>query len=229
MSERFERIMSAVLVIAAVAVTGSVVRREFFSPREGLSRVDGRDTRAPEFVKTWRDVARLGVPMGDSAAPVQILEFTDLECPFCKRYSESTLAATQREFGNRVAVTFVHFPLPMHRFAGIAARAAECAATQGKFAAFVREVFAHQDSLGFRRWNAFALAAGIPDTIRFGACVAETARLARVDSGTAVGARLGVRGTPTIVVNGWLYHTPPSDTTLSRAITSLLQGQVPGR
>jgi protein-disulfide isomerase len=57
---------------------------------------------------------------------------TDFECPFCGSFHK-TLKAVREQYPTQVALTYVHFPLPMHRFALPAARVAECADDQVRF------------------------------------------------------------------------------------------------
>ena len=224
MRNAFESVLNAVLVVAAVAIAAVLVHREFSS-----SAVRSPVASAPpQWVPAWRDVLRSGVAMTNGAAPVTVIEFSDLECPFCKRFHSETFPQVQREFGNKVSLVFVHLPLSsIHRFAAPAARAAECAGQQGRFEAFVSRVFAKQDSLGLRTWSDYAADAGVPDTSRFARCAKNQANPARIDSGLAIANRLGIHGTPGILVNGWLFGNPPAETTLVRTINGLLKGQGP--
>jgi protein-disulfide isomerase len=69
-----------------------------------------------------------------------------------------------------VSLVFVHFPLPGHRFARQAARAAECADARGRFPALVSLLYKQQNSIGMKSWGAFAREVGIPDTASFHPC-----------------------------------------------------------
>jgi len=165
-----------------------------------------------------------GVMVGDSAARVKIIEFSDLECPVCRRFQQ-TVRVVQAKYPKDVAVVFVHFPLPMHRFARPAARAGECAGNQ--FAAFVNLVYRKQDSLGLKPWTSYATEAGIRDTVPFAACVHATDPVPRIESGVALGLRMGIRGTPTIIVNGWRLQATPSEEELMRTVDALIAGKEP--
>jgi len=105
----------------------------------------------------------------------------------------------------------VHYPLGAHKFAMPAARAAECAREQGRFAEYITQVYAKQDSLGLKPWLDFAKETAIPDIIDFSECVAEKAEVPNIAGGIALGKTIGVRGTPTIIINGWRYPMPPTD------------------
>jgi len=86
-----------------------------------------------------------------------------------------------------------------------------------------------QDSLGLKSWASFALSAGVRDTSRFNRCVTQPGVPSQIQAGLDAGARLGVRATPTIVVNGWRFARPPTPIELSKAIDSIVAGRRPGR
>ena len=227
MHGRLERVLNTVLTIAAAATAVAVVRREFLDHQRQAVAAIGLN-EPPKFVREWKAIVAHGGTVVEAHNPAVILvEFGDLECPFCKRFHEQRLQSLRRKFPGEIGVAFVHFPLPGHRFAVPAARAAECAASQARFAEFVAAVYAKQDSLGLKSWTSYAVDAGIRDTSKLRECSAETSPLARVDSGAEWGRRIGVRGTPGIMVNGWLFLTPPSDSLLESTVTALLKRQVP--
>jgi thiol-disulfide isomerase/thioredoxin len=221
MRERFESIVSAILAIAAVAIAVAIGHREFFVPTS-RSAVPIK----PKYVSEWRSIAAAGRTVGDTAAPIKILEFADLECPFCRTYN-TTLRAIQKSYPGKVAVVFMHFPLDQHRFARPAARAAECANDQGHFGPMLDLLYAKQDSLGLKPWSSYAADAGVPDASRFSQCAARADRLAVVDTDLAIGTRLDIHGTPTIIINGWKYGVYPRDSILGEIVSDLLAGKKP--
>jgi protein-disulfide isomerase len=207
MSLTLERVATATITVAALVVTVAVVRRELSGPR--LFAV-ATDTSPPQYVENWQQLGRSGRWIGDSNARIRIVEFADFECPFCAQFFER-VHQLQSELGSDVGVLFVHYPLTGHRFAQPAARAAECAAHQGRFAQMHNALFAKQDSFGLRSWSAYATDAGLTDMAEFGRCVAGTAPLDEVSVGLAAGKRLQVHGTPTVIINGWRYAVAPFD------------------
>lgn len=74
-------------------------------------------------------------PLGDKNAKITIVEFADLECPFCKRFFTDTFPQIKKEYVDtgKAAVYFRHFPLSFHPLALPFAHAVECANEQGKF------------------------------------------------------------------------------------------------
>jgi protein-disulfide isomerase len=183
-----------ILVICATIVTGIVIE----------SRLDQRTQRAQEQqpieVPDWKRYAAVGHRMGPADAPVVVTEFSDFQCPFCRRMHEMLTTAAAAHPG-QVAVVYRHYPLAMHRQAMPAAIAAECAAEQGRFTAMHDILFEQQDSLGVTSWWAFATKAGVPDSARFTRCLASPAPRAVIARDTAAGNAVHVTGTPTLIIN----------------------------
>ena len=83
---------------------------------------------------------------GDPSAPVVIVEFSDFECPYCKRWYDEALPSIRARVGTDVAIAFLHFPLTgIHPNAAAAHAAAECAGTQGAFKEMHDLLFERQD------------------------------------------------------------------------------------
>ena len=125
------------------------------------------------------------------------------------------------------APTYVHFPLPMHRFALPAARVAECAGAQGPFEAMHDQLFENQDGFGLKPWSDYATAAGVTDLPTFDTCIKITDPMPRVESGKVPVNKLGIQGTPTVIINCWLLGRPPSAVELRDMIKSILAGKSP--
>lgn len=82
---------------------------------------------------------------GSPNAKVMIAEFSDFQCPFCKRWTESSLGAVRKRLGDEVAIAFLHFPITqIHPNAGNASVVAICAGQQGKFWEMHDLLFARQ-------------------------------------------------------------------------------------
>ena len=221
MNERRESLLTATIVVAAMGIVGVNVYRAL---------TDHRPTSvaspAPTYYSDWKAFAKLGIRIGDSAAKIQIIEFADFECPYCRQFNES-FRELKRVHGPNVSLIFVHFPLDFHRFARPAARVAECADRQGRFAEMQALIFDKQDSLGLKTWLSYAVEAGIQDTIGFALCAKDTARMARVEAGATLGQRLNVIATPTILVNGWRFTGIPDS--LRAIVARIASGRDPGR
>ncbi|HWH49980.1 MAG TPA: thioredoxin domain-containing protein [Gemmatimonadaceae bacterium] len=215
--------MSWVVTVSAAIMAIAIARREFGNQS---SRNRLLPAQSIEHVAAWAQYRRYGRMIGLRDAPIQIVEFADLECPACRAF-QTVLDGARKQFGDSVAVTFIHFPLPMHRFARMAAQAAECAANEGKFRQFVSTAYAKQDSFGLKPWSSYAVDAGITDTASFNACTLTRAAVPAVDSGFALARRLQLPGTPTVIVNGWQFGSPPSADDLASTIERLMKGKTP--
>jgi protein-disulfide isomerase len=223
MRDLWDKVLSGVLGLAAAVMAVVLIHREFFAVAPG-----GLPSRVSSYVSEWRHYTAAGRTMGDSQAPITILAFSDLQCPFCARF-HAAVRRVQQKYPDRVRYSFVHYPLPMHPQALAAARAVECARASNRFAQAVDFVFANQDSLGKRDWSWFGRGAGVTDTARFRRCVADTTTVPIIREGLELGSKVAVRGTPTVLLNGWRYGGVPSDTELIRATDDLLAGRKPYR
>ncbi len=191
---------TAAMVICALAVTGLLVRREFFS----LPGRAGQPDMRPRRVDDWEGLLAAGQWMGRRDAPVRIVEFSDFQCPFCAR-AQPALDAVRRRHPDRVAVLYRHFPLDaIHPHARPAAVASECAAAQGRFEQLATLLFARQDSLGVTPWVRFAREAGVRDSAAFERCMADPRTMAAVDRDVRAARETDVQVTPTLIINGTL-------------------------
>lgn len=84
--------------------------------------------------------------LGDKNAKVTIVEFSDFECPFCRRFFTDTLPQIKKDYidSGRVVMYYRHYPLPFHPLAQPFAIASECANEQGKFWEFHDKIFQEQ-------------------------------------------------------------------------------------
>jgi protein-disulfide isomerase len=216
---KFEQAISTLLVASALAVGVSVVHREF-----STSPAAANPIARPDYVPSWNAGASMGTAVGRVNAKLTVLEIADLECPYCRAFHRD-LQTFVKEHEGDVRVVFLHYPLPNHRFAMPAARAADCALEQGRFDEFVAEIFRQQDSLGLRPMTSFAAIAGVPDTVAFRKCTASLSEHPRIASGQRYGNSIGVRGTPTVILNGWRIPGTPSKAVLTTAFDALGKGK----
>lgn len=204
-------IVSGLLILPSMLPAGDIVQ---ITPKS-RPMVDGRN-------------------LGDPNAPVKIEVFEDFQCPSCRSYSEQfepqiveTYVAT-----GKVYYTFRHFPFlddnQVRKESDQAANASMCAAEQGRFWDYHDMLFANQkgENQGTfldRRLIAFAEALGL-DMAAFNACFEENRYKAEIEADLALGAELGVQGTPSVFVNRKLL-TPgfvPSFADISQAVEAAL-------
>ena len=138
--------------------------------------------------------------MGPKNAPIEIVEFSDFQCPFCFR-ATPTVKQMLSTYGDRVHFVYRHFPLPNHPNARPAAEAAACAEDQGKFWPFHDRLFTNQTKLSDADLKQHASALGL-DAGKFSDCVDNHKAQKRVEDDIAAGTALGVTGTPAFFING---------------------------
>lgn len=222
MGERLERVLSTILVASTALIAVAFAKREFFDNQESNA------TNLPpvEFLSDWQRMISYGTVIGDPNAKIKIVEFADLQCPFCQAFQHRVNTVRQR-YGNQVSQVFIHYPIQGHRFALPAAKSAECARTFDRFGQFVDLAYSKQDSFGIKSWTSYASDAGIADTAAFSRCFSSQDLPTMVDRGRQLASSIQVQGTPTVIINGWRFAAPPQDSVLEQTIASLLVGRRP--
>lgn len=153
---------------------------------------------------------------GPHDARVTLLEYGDLECPFCGR-AETAIREVLRDFGE-VRYVWRHLPLnDVHPHAQLAAEAAEAAAAQGRFWDMHDALLSHQDRLTVRDLLAEADALGL-DHDRFKADLRRRYGSVRIAQDVESADLSGVSGTPSFFINGHRYQDAYDVASLSRAV-----------
>ncbi|MBK7829816.1 thioredoxin domain-containing protein [Nannocystis sp.] len=144
----------------------------------------------------------LGAPsIGPADAPVTLVVFVDFACPHCRRAAEA-LRLLPARYPNDLRVVFRHLPLPAHRSAEGAARAAIAAEAQGQFWPFCQRLLTlERPSLGRDTFLAIARDLGL-DEARFLADLDGPGAAARVREDMLHARRLGLDSTPAFFLNG---------------------------
>jgi protein-disulfide isomerase len=146
-------------------------------------------------------VAATGPSRGPADAPVTIIEFSDYQCPFCRR-AEPTVKEVLERYEGKIRFGFRHFPLDrIHPQARGASEAAACAGEQGKFWEYHAELFSGDGQLDRPMLDAAAEKTGL-DAAAFKACVDERKTQALVEADVKDGEEAGVSGTPAFFING---------------------------
>ncbi|MBA3580738.1 MAG: thioredoxin domain-containing protein [Gemmatimonadaceae bacterium] len=200
------------LILGAITAAG-IGGLAYAALRSGNSptAVDAPVPLAPGVVGAAR-----GYMLGDSSAPVQIVEFADFECPACARFA----TITEPDVRSRIIepglanLTYFDLPLPQHLNSHAASNAAACADDQGKFWAMHEQIYARQ-----HEWSTYATknpkgqlksaaqVAGL-DLKAWESCFDARRHQARIDANAAEAARRGVRSTPSFFIGGKLYTGP---------------------
>lgn len=142
----------------------------------------------------------VGARKGSETAPVQIIEFSDFQCPYCTKASK-TVDEIVANYGDNVSVVYRHFPLPIHKQAARGAEASECAKDQGRFWEYHDILFANQRAMSDDDLANYAGQAGL-DVDKFKACLTSGEKAKIVEQDIADGKAVGMSGTPGFYING---------------------------
>src|SRR5712691_1751168 len=101
--------------------------------------------------------------MGDRAAKVAVIEYSDFQCPFCARYAKETFPQITSDYVDtgKVKYAFHDLPLDFHKYAFKAAEAAHCAGDQGKFWEMHGLLFQNQAALAPEQLGTYAKNLGL--------------------------------------------------------------------
>jgi protein-disulfide isomerase len=212
-------LLAPALVFAGCSGGGEATRGDQTNEREALSEASDRsEEKTVEKVVEVRD-SKI-IPVGDSPvigpndAPVTVVAFSDFQCPFCARgaaVAERLVEADSTgdtKYAGKVRVVFKHYPLPFHRQAEAASRAALAAGEQGKFWQMHDLLFDNQSKFrGRDDAEMKALTAGWAkdlglDVDQFEADFDKPEYQQAIERDTALADELGVQGTPNFFVNG---------------------------
>jgi protein-disulfide isomerase len=150
--------------------------------------------------------------MGDPNAPVTVIEFSDFQCPFCRRFYTATIQDLKTNYIDTGKVYFVykHFPLSFHPAAQKSAEAVECANEQGKWIEMHDKIYDEQEKQGqgtiqyttvdIKTWARSI----VIDSTEFNTCLDSGKYAEKVSDDMAEGQSVGVSGTPASFVNGIL-------------------------
>lgn len=158
---------------------------------------------------------------GPAEAPVQIVEFSDFQCPFCKRMQD-VISEVVAKYDGQVSWFYKDLPLiSIHSGAKYAAEAARCAGDQGKFWEYRDALFdADKVTDGMHEDLASKLEL---DLEAFAGCLSEHKYAGVVESDLAEAETLGITGTPTLLINGILLSGARSADDLSAVIERELE------
>lgn len=137
---------------------------------------------------------------GRDDAPLELIEFSDFDCPYCKRATE-TIARLMEQFEGQIRFIYKDYPLPSHPNAFKAAEAGNCAHEQGRFWELHDTMFASQGALDVESLKGYAEELGL-DGGAFEECLDSGRHSATVDRDMRAGFRYGVSSTPTLFLNG---------------------------
>jgi len=199
-------VTAGVIIALAILYSGGALGSKEAAIQGGVVGATDNGT-AREDIDIEDDDPAIGSP----DAPVVLVEFSDFQCPFCRRLWSDSLPQITEKYTKTGKVRFIYrdFPLSgIHPGAMPAAMSGECAEDQGKFWEMHDKIFQEQSRLGqgtvefsvddLKRW---AREIGLEGPA-FDSCLDGGKYKAEVEKDYSDGAALGVTGTPHIFVNG---------------------------
>ena len=232
------------IIIAGAVIGGAVI---FSNNQEPVVIEQPQQPQQQEFDDIRAVAESTDWIIGSADADIFVVEYSDIECPFCKRYHDGALQRLINEYADneRVGFVFRHFPLDdpfiparpdgsfLHPTATEAAVATECVGDLGgdeAFYTFLDAVFADDETATLSgvdlidRYSQYALSAGV-DRVAFENCYA-TFDTTKVEADFNDGRNAGVEGTPTVFLqtaDGGSFRAQPDFGTLKNGIDVFLE------
>ena len=164
--------------------------------------------------------------IGPQDAPITIVEFSDYECPYCKRWYNEVYLRLREEYADQVRVVFRDFPLySIHPNAEPAAVAANCAEQQGEYWEFHNRLFAGEQ-LDEKTYLEYAEDLGL-NLEEFKACLDSEKQEIEIRGDYEYASGLGVRSTPTFFLNGLPIVGAQPYEVFKQVIDQELAGEIP--
>ena len=146
---------------------------------------------------------------GAKDAEIIVTMYSDFQCPYCSRVKKP-IYDLLKEYPDNMKVEFRHFPLSFHKDAHLAAQASMAADAQGKFWEMHDKIFENQKALKREDLEKYAEDLGL-DMGKFKKALDEETYKDIVDQQFKEGQKTGVRGTPSIYINGRKFQAPSRD------------------
>lgn len=190
-------------IIAVVAVAGLAAL--YFSANQ--ARQDTLEVDAATMARL-ADGAPSGYVIGDTSAPVHVIEFADFECNACMQFATITEPDVRRRLveSGQISFEYFFFPLEQHPNSANAAHAAACAADQGRFWEMHDAIFQGYNDWALRQgrspkgdFERYARNIGL-DVGAWERCYDDGEHRDRILAHKAYGMQLGVNSTPTFVI-----------------------------
>lgn len=176
---------------------------------------------------TRYDVSAANRPsIGPEGAPITIIEFSDYECPFCKKFHAETFGKIMDTYKGKIRFVYRNFPLTgIHPDASPAAEAANCAGEQGDYWAYHDKLLSGA-TLGDQVYTQYATDLGL-DLTKFQDCRTNHKYQSIIQEDYNFAENLGIRSTPTFFINGLAIVGAQPFEVFKQVIDQELAGQIP--
>ncbi len=198
-TDRTKFILPGSILFAAVLISGTLIFTKTTGPKSLVGQQGGSQPSSLGKVSTDDDPV-----LGNKNAPLTIIEFSDYECPFCKRSFEQLLPDLKKNYidTGKLKLVYRDFPLSFHANAHKEAEAAECARAQGDDSTYFKfhdQIFTRTTSNGtgiaLTQLPIIAKSLGL-NVAQFQQCLDSGKFKSEVDKDIADGTAAGVSGTP---------------------------------
>jgi len=182
-------------------------------------------TEEPQYVRY--DVDTEGYPtIGSEDADITIVEFSDYQCPYCKRWHQEVYEPLFAAYPGQIRLVYRHLPLTtIHPDAFSAAEAAMCAGDQNAYWQYHDMLFTGT-LLGTDIYTQYAQDLGLDMTV-FESCITEHKYQSAIETDSDFALNMGVRSTPTFFINGLaVVGAQPLDV-FQQVIDKELAGEIP--
>lgn len=164
-----------------------------------------------------RELSRRPSSIGPEDAPITLVEFSDFECPACRR-AHPMLSRLLEAHPETLRLEFRNFPLPHHAHARHAARAAIYAQSQGKFAEFAEAAFSSEHSLDEEGLKQIARLIELDEDALWAAAEGTPEIEEQLQADIDEGRSIPLQGTPTLFINGRVFRLPLNPEFLNWAV-----------
>jgi protein-disulfide isomerase len=204
------------------------IRKELEEIKKGSLRAPRRGPARPVTAKIETKDSPV---LGDPEAPITLVEFTDYQCPFCRKFYTNTLSEIKKQYidTGKVRLVLRDLPLGFHAKARPAAKATHCAREQGKYWEMHDALFEGGGKLNSEDFTRYAEKIGVED-FSFQECMASDRHKEAIDRDIADAGKASINGTPGFVlgktteneIEGALISGAQSFASFKRQIDNLL-------
>lgn len=209
--EKTNFIMGVISGIAVISIVGLVIVSIAYFTKDDSRSPDSKEVAVVEDDKkspTPTTSKKVDIIVSDNDrirgnkdAPITIVEFSDIQCPYCSRFHD-VMKQVMEKYPDDVRWVYKHFPLDsIHPYARKAAEASECAGDQDKFWEYLDGLFINQKSITTSYFPKLAKELNL-NTSEFEECLSDGKYTSKVNSDFSLGQKSGVRATPTSFING---------------------------
>lgn len=218
-------------ILIGYVVWGTDLLPQLGSGPGAAAQADGPVVEAP-VVTAEPQYTRYDVPtagfysLGPADAPITIVEFSDYQCPFCRRWHDEVYEQLLAEYPGRIKFVYRNLPLTsIHPDAQSAAEAAMCAGEQNAYWQYHDKLLSNE-RLGSGAYTQYAQELNL-DMTAFEACVTTQKYKDAIQADSEFAMNLGVRSTPTFFINGLAIVGAQPLNVFKQIIDRELAGEIP--